>query len=235
MTIHFLCRRLVVQGAHGRVRVEGITYAHRLGGVYQSLDDLIVGSALNKDTFSCAAHLTGIKKATNRGYLASHRQISIVKNDGRSISSQFQQQRLAGRPLRDVLAGLRAAGEPDRIRPWVGYNLIADNGPWAGHQVDDTGRHVGFFNTFHKLDGTNGGGRCWYPNHGVARSQRRSQVVGWDAYWKVPGRNYRVHTPWLAEAEDTFVGVFDRNDRRFQPLDVLSRVIKSIAGCLGLL
>jgi len=126
-----------------------------LGGVYQSLDDLIVDFALNKDAFSCAAHLTGIKKTPNRGYFASYRQISIVKNDGRAIPSQFQQQRLAGRPLRNVLAGLRAAGEPDRIRPWVTYNLITDDWPWAGHQIDDASRQVGLLNAFHELDGTN--------------------------------------------------------------------------------
>ena len=34
-----------------------------------------------------------------------------------------------------MLAGLRTTGETDRICPWVGYNLVADDWTGAGHQI----------------------------------------------------------------------------------------------------
>ena len=202
--------------------VEGIAEQDLLGHAPRELLDVLVAhGAVDEDALAGGAALPGAQVARGERRLDRGVDVGVVHDDDRAVAAHLQQRDLARRRLGDEAPGRRRADEGDGVHAGVARDLVAHDGPGAGHEVEHAGRHVGFGDAAGQGDGADGGRRRGRPHHRVAARQRGRDQLGGHGVGPVPRAD---------DADDA-----ERPAHEHHPLAGRERVGQLAAQALGVL
>ena len=179
---------------------------------------------MHENTLGCRAYLSGVKERAERGRAGGQFQVGVIEDHGRTVTAEFQQERLARGTPGDVFARRTAAGKCHGVGAGMRHDLVTNDRPGTGHQIDSPRRHFGLLQALHEFHRDHGGRWGRHPDHRIAAGQARGQVLSRNVQGEIPRRDDRVHAARLPDREDPLVWILHGNHRRLQPLDVIGRV-----------
>ena len=95
-------------------------------------------------------------------------EVGVLEHEQRAIAAEFEQHGLAGAALRDAPPGRRTAGEADPRCVGMRDDLVADDRPFADHEIEDASRKACGLDRSHELDGGHRSRRRRNPHDCVA-------------------------------------------------------------------
>jgi hypothetical protein len=137
--------------------------------------ELVVDGLVDEKELARRAALAGAQKRGGHGGLDGLVDIGIVEHDEGPVPTHLEEQGLSGCALGDLVARLGGADEPDRVSARTGHDLVADDAPGAGDQVEHARRKLRVDDALRELDCAHRGRSGRRPDHGVSGGERRRQ------------------------------------------------------------
>ena len=149
--------------------------------------------------------------------------VGVVHDDDGAVAAHLQQRDLARRRLGDEPPGRGRADEGHAVDAGVGGDLVAHDGPRAGHEVEHAGRDVGLGDAARQRDGAHGGRGRGRPHHRVAAGERGRDQLGGHGVGPVPRADDPDDAERPAHEHDPLAGRERVGQLAGQALGVLGR------------
>ena len=198
---HFCAVRLMHEAtdAHAfRHARSNLPFAHFSNN---GLDEFIMHIFVNNKSRSCPAHLAGVHEDTKADGLGSIAQVCIGEDDVGAFSTEFK------RDWSEVFTGFchnglscwHTAGQNHTINASVSSKSITNEATRSGDDLEHARweANVCFFHCFGPCDQRKRSPRCWFCNHGAARSECWRNGAQGELKWEVPGHDVSGHTERL--------------------------------------
>ena len=172
---------IVVASSNGSPsRIRSVTGSREL------LDELVADRAMDKQALAGRAALTRAQEAGCQRRLDRGVEVGVVEHDQRPITAHLEQGRLARGGLCDATARRGGADERHPVGAGIAGDLVPDDRPRAGDQVEHSRREIRLGDASGQRHGAHGRRRGGRPDHRVAAGQRRGDQLGGHRVGPVP-------------------------------------------------
>ena len=107
---------------------------------------------VHEEELARSAALSGAQEGRRHRGLHRLIDVRVVEHDQWPVPAHLEEERLAGRPLRDLVAGLRRADESDRVGARARDDLVSDDAARPGDQVEHSHGQLGIDDALGQLD-----------------------------------------------------------------------------------
>jgi len=181
--------------------IEGIAHRDALAEIRELTYDFVIAIALHEDTRTRTADLARVKEHAHHRGRYRLIQIGIGEDDVRGLTAKFQRYllKVAGGGLQDYLADLGRTGERDLIDIVMLCDRAAGTRTHAGDDVENALRQARFRDQFAEPQGGQRGLLGRLQDHGVATSQRGSELPGGHQQREIPRNDLAANSNRLAQ------------------------------------